>query len=178
MAYYYIFNNKIIAKSEKDILNIPGAKVKFFPEDIQDFENYKYDENEDKIKFSQEFKIKIDKEKLQEEKIKKIKELKEKRENKIKKIKVRLINGAILDADPKSQEKFKNCVLTLDDSEKEFWIDADNNKTELSKEDFIEALKLARREETKIIIKFQQLREKINQAQTFNELNQIDIDDF
>jgi len=175
---YYILNNKVVLSSEKDVVVIPDAIIYETDKIIEDFENYIYNPITKKLEFSETLKNTNIKNNLEVLKQQKIQELKNKKDENIKHLIVQLSNGIKLNADDKSQEKIKSAILILEDNEKMTWVDYQNNSVELTKKDFLEALKLAVNEETKIMVKYNDLRKKINQAQTIDEVNQINIDNF
>ncbi len=83
------------------------------------------------------------------------------RNNETKKIIVEILDNIILNGDEKSQERISRAISVLDPEETTFWIDANGEAQELTRESLKEALKLAGQKQTEIFVEYAQKKAEL-----------------
>jgi len=125
----------------------------------------------------QDFLDLLKKENLENAKKQKTKELNNIRNKKLKNLKVKFIlqdgQEAEFDADEISQTRLARAISALKDSEKIAWIGADYKVYKLTKEDCLSGLRIAGELQTKLFAKCAELKAKILQAQTEEEIEAV-----
>ncbi len=153
---------------------IPKPNIQITEEQWQEAidNGYNYVDAKNKTLSYKDFRTK--EERLNDAKKNKINYLKQTRDKFVNEIIVTLETGERLDGNELAQTRMSRAIQALpDDTTTLDWIDANNNTVQLTKPKFSEALVLAGQEQTKIYVKYNDLRAKVNNATTIEEVEAI-----